>query len=846
MRYYNHTVDDVLKEFGTSRDGLTQHQYLQSLQKFGPNRLTIKGQPLWRKIVAPFANVFVAVLTVAAIISLATGHAIDAVIIASIIFVSAIIYYVQQYSTDRVLNALKKHDAQTVTALRDGQPTLIDSEQIVPGDILLIGEGEKILADARIIHDEQVRTNEAMLTGESLPITKHTHALEKEHPVYEQSNMLFQGSFIVSGQATAVVVSTGSSTEFGKLATLAAPSAVVSPAQKKIDTLVTRLISVIAVVVVLVFGLAMLRGMELLEALRFVLSLAVAAVPEGLPVAVTVVLVLGMRSLAKHKALARSMKAIENIGIITTIASDKTGTLTKNKLSVQESWLSPSYENTQMVEWVDLAANATKSSSADPLDGAFSSYVKEHHYKGHPGRTVLTSFPFDQDLAMSGNVWQTGDEYEVVIKGAPEKIITAAFGDSHSAQRSEAEKVLHHYTGLGYRVIALARRKQLTSAPESLHDAAARSFELIGLVAIADELRPEAAAAIKAAHTAGITVRMVTGDHVETAYAIGSKLGLARHRDQVLDCREIGEMSDEELAQKIRDIRVFARVVPEAKHRILGILKTTEITAMTGDGVNDVPALTNAHVGIAMGSGSQIAKESGDIVLLDDNFATIVTAVEGGRIVYDNIRRMLTFLLTTTLAGVATILLALVSGLPLPLIAVQILWINLVTDTIFAIPLGLEPGEKDTMTRPPRAASAPILEREVIIRIVIVGVVMALTTTAIFVYALGQDSLAYAQTLAFTSLVVAQWVNAVNVRSEFTSVFKRIFVPNYFLLVGASIAIMLQIAVLFGPLSGVLQVVPVRPSDLVGALVLISVLVVASAELHKWYCRSKKSREALV
>lgn len=834
MKFYTQTVENVLHHFASSESGLSDNNYAVSKAKYGRNILTIKGRPLWRKLVEPFANVFVAVLGVAALISIATGHAIDAIIVTAIIFVSAIIYYIQQFSTERVLRALKQHDVQKVNVRRNGKVMEVSSEELVPGDVILLGEGEKVPADARVMHAENIRTNEAMLTGESLPVTKHAHALEKEHPVYERTNMLFQGSFVVSGRVTAVVVATAASTEFGRLAALAAPTDSVSPAQQKIDQLVTRLISVISVVVIVAFGLALVRGMELLESLRFVLSLAVAAVPEGLPVAVTVVLVLGMRRLAKYKALTRSMKAIENIGIITTIASDKTGTLTKNKLSVQEYWLLHSTKKQDMALWASLVVNNTGGATGDPLDTALHEFAKQHHEARPHGRTFTNSFAFDQSLAMSGNVWQVGERYNVVIKGAPERILKAS--SLNELQRAEAEHKLNHFTGMGYRVIGIAEHKGATTPPSSLSEVG-DDLHFIGLLAIADELRPEAAKAITAAQSAGITVRMITGDHAETAFAIGKQLSLVHHRDEVLDCRNLEHMSDAELVKKVRDIRVFARVVPEAKHRILGVLKTDNITAMTGDGVNDVPALTNAHVGIAMGSGSQIAKESGDIVLLDDNFATIVRAVEGGRIVYDNIRRMLLYMLTTTLAGVGTIMVAMLSGLPLPLVAVQILWINLVTDTIFAIPLGLEPAEEDVMQRPPRGVKQPILERHIIMRLLIVGATMAAVTLAIFIYALSRYSLEYAQTLAFAALVVAQWANAVNVRSEFTSLFKRLRVPNYALLFGAGVAILLQLLVLFGPLAGALYVVPVDIYHLVAAVVSVSIAVVAVAELHKWYCR---------
>jgi Ca2+-transporting ATPase len=438
--------------------------------------------------------------------------------------------------------------------------------------------------------------------------------------------------------------------------------------------------------------------------------------------------------------------------------------------------------------------------------------------------------------AMSGNVWQTDDHYQLVVKGAPEKIIKHSLSGDDVGMAA-AEKALHHLTGLGYRVIALAEIPAIQKIPDSFDDIALDDMHFIGLLAVADELRPEAARAINTAQAAGITVRMITGDHAETAYAIGKKLGLVTRRDQVMDCRTIDSLGDKELVQKVTDITVFARVIPEAKHRILTILKTSHITAMTGDGVNDVPALTNAHVGVAMGSGSQIAKEAGDIVLLDDNFASIVKAVEGGRVINDNIRRMLFYLLATSLGGVTIMIGALVAGMPLPIVAVQVLWINLVTDTVFAIPIGVEPAEDRVMQRPPRRADQPILDGALLQRLFIVAATMAAIGLATFWYFLQSHSIDYARTIAFTTLVVMQWANAVNARSEFASLANRIRVPNIAFSVGFVVAIILQLLALFGPLAGPLYVVPVDLIDIIVAPLIGFALIILVSELHKWYSR---------
>ncbi len=838
--YYNKTTEQTLKDLQSSEHGLSTEEVNNRLRQYGKNVVSIRGVPLWRKIVEPFANVFVGVLLFAAVLSIVTNHPVDAIIIGAIITISAIIYYGQQLSTDRVLKALKQHDSHEVSVIRDGIPVRISAEELVPGDRYVISEGEKVPADSRILHADNVRTDEAMLTGESLPINKHVHALQGEHPIYDRANMLFQGSFLVSGRATAIVTATGAHSEFGHLAELAAPTSERSPVQKKIDQLITKLIIAIAIVCSVVFALALFRGIEIAEALRFVLALAVSAVPEGLPVAITVILVLGMRRLAQYKSLARSMKAIEAIGIVTTIASDKTGTLTKNQLSVQETWQLQEKDTSPITRWIALAANNAQGGIADPLDTALIDYAKNES-ANIDDESIVKSFPFDQALAMSGNVWQRGKEFHLVLKGSPEHVIKKSLSGTPKSLEL-AEKTLHHYTGLGYRVIAIAEIQQLKSAPESLELTKNASMKFVGLIAIADELRPEAAEAIRTARTAGITVRMITGDHAETAFSIGKKLGLVEQRDQVLDCRTIDTLSDEELVKKVESVRVFARVIPEAKHRILSVLKTNNIAAMTGDGVNDVPALTNAHVGVAMGSGSQIAKDASDIVLLDDNFASIIKAVKGGRVINDNIRRILFYVLATSLGEVLVMIGSLVIGLPLPVVAVQILWINLVTDTVFAIPLGVEKAEDDVMHRQPRRYNQPILDGVLLQRFIIIAVAMSSTALVIFWYFLQNNTVEYARTIAFTSLVVMQWANAVNARSEFASLTRRIRVPNRAFAIGFVIAIIAQLTALFGPLAGPLYVVPVDILSLALAAAASFSIIVLVGELHKAYSRATRDK----
>ncbi len=832
MLYYNKTVEESLKELSSSEQGLHPTDAKRRLAEYGQNTIKVKGDPLWRKLIEPFADVFMLVLFIAAILSIIHKTPIDAILIIGIMLISAVIYYIQQFSTDRVLRSLQKHTAQAVSTLRDGQVRLVDSLDLVPGDVIILTEGEKVPADARLIAGGHVRVDEALLTGESESITKTTAALKGEKQIYEQTNLLFQGSFVVAGEATAVVIRTGNETEFGRLAALSKQSEVRSPVQKKIDKLVNQIVAVIAGVSVVTFALAIYRGMDFVEAIRFVMALAVSAVPESLPIAISVILVLGMRRMAVKKALVRNMRAIETIGVITTIATDKTGTLTKNKLSVQETW-QPEKSKLKLAELVYRSANQSTGKTHDPLDIAMREYAtnKRISSKSKP----LYSLPFSHESAMSGNIWHYGSAYKLALKGAPEAVL--ARSRLRKADKEAAEEALRQLTSQGYRVIALAEI-ELPKPIETLVELPkTKPVKFAGFIAVADTLRPEAKRSIKTALAAGVTVRMITGDHFETAYHIGRQLGMVEHRDQVFDSRRMEKMTDDELEDIIANIRVFSRVIPENKYRLLSILKRHNITAMTGDGVNDVPALANAHVGIAMGSGSQIAKDAGDIILLDDNFKSIIDAMREGRTIISNIRRMLYYFLSTNAGEVLTMLGALVIGMPVPLAAVQILWVNLVTDTSMGIPLGLEKGEKNSMTRKPEKPNAPILSRYLITRMIITAVSMAIVTLTMYAIYSKLFGVGYGRTIAFCALVVMQWASALNARSDYESVFRRIFVWSGPFYAGLAFSVIMQLLAVFGPLQELLHITPVLIGDLVITSAIAFAVPIILVEVHKWLGR---------
>lgn len=828
MLYYTKTVQQVLKTLDVTPKGLSATEAEKRRKIYGPNSIKIASEPLWRKLIEPFANIFIGVLLAAVVISLLQGAFTDGMIILAIILISAVIYYIQRFSTERVLRALHKRNPHKVEALRGGQQMILDASQLVPGDIILLHEGEKIPADARLLDIDSLRVDESQLTGESQPVEKQTDKLPKNAEVYEQTNMLFQGSFVISGEASAVIVATGNTTEFGRLAALTPEVDIQGPIQKKIDLLISRIIIAAAAIGVVAFGLSLLRDMAVGESLRFVIALAVSAVPEGLPIAISVILVLGMRRMAAKKALIRNMRAIETLGALTVIATDKTGTLTKNQLAVEATWQPDGADH--LSKTLGQAINQKGNTMYDPLDGAMHRYAAKN--KIQLSRNLpIEGFPFSHQTSMSGNLWHHGNVYELAIKGAPEAVLTRS--DLSENEREAATAQLHRLSSSGYRVIALAH----TSLKKPISDLGklprATRLEFDGFIGVADALRPEAIQAIKTATRAGVEIRMITGDHFETAFHIAKQLGMVTSQKQVFDSRRMNVMSDKELGAAIQEVRVFSRVTPERKYRLLTLLKKRHITAMTGDGVNDVPALTAAHVGIAMGSGAGIAKDAGDMILLDNNFKNIIEAMREGRAIIANIRRMLYYLLTTSAGEVLAMVGALIIGIPLPLLPVQILWVNLVTDTALVIPLGLEPGESAQMKSAPQKPSAPILSRHIIIRILLVAVVMAATILVVYLYFHATHDHAYAQTVAFSTLVVMQWSNAFCARSEHDPIHLRLRVINPKFYIGLAVAFALQMLVFFTPAGVFLHVTPVAIGDLVATGVIAFMLPILVTEIHK-------------
>ena len=836
MLYYSHSVKDSLIDQRTDTEtGLSNKEVKKRRAKYGENSLNIKTTPLWKKLIEPFADLFMVILLIALALSIVQQSWTEVIVIALDMILDVTVFYIQRFSTERVLNSLKEKTVQKITVLRDSKEVEVDASELVPGDIVILHEGDRIPADGRIINESGLLTNESMLTGESEAIAKDAKAISGKKKVYEQRNMVFAGSFVITGSSRFVVTATGNDTEYGKIASLASGASVTSPIQDKINKLVVKIAGVILVTAVIVLIVQLFDGIAFYDAIQFTLAMIVSAVPEDLPIVTAIILAIGAVRLARKSALIKELRAIQSIGIVTTIASDKTGTLTENKLSLRDYWNPDSKKTLKNNEsYLTMIAQSAVpiNSATDPLDLAIWDFIKDEA-RYLTDLKPLKTYAFDQDLKTSGNLFEDKRGHlRLVIKGAPETIFAKCIKTSKATMEA-AEAQLESFSSKGYKVIALASAKTDHEINELNKLTKNDVFTFEGLIAIADTVRPGVVEAIESAATAGVKVKMVTGDHAQTAFAIGRELGLCTEFSEVLDCSKLGDLPDSDFEDQVRNATVFARVTPEDKFRILNIIKKTEVVAMTGDGVNDVPALTNSHVGIAMGNSPSIVQDAGDIVLLDSNFSNIVSAMKEGRIIIANIRRMLIYLLSTNAGEVLATLGALfISGSQL-LFPIQILWINMVTDSLMVVPIGLEPPEKEFMSQKPEDKNAPILPRILIKRMIIISLTMTAVALGTYYLALANFSHDEANTLAFTAMVVVQWSNAFCVRGTYESAFKRLKVKNTLFMLAFIAAIVLQILVLFGPLSILTKTVPVDTFALITTIAISFAVPIVVTELHK-------------
>lgn len=802
---YAHSTDDVLGALESSRSGLGKEETTARLQRFGPNRLpeTTRRNPLLR-FLTHFHNVLIYVLMGSAGITAALGHVADTAVILAVVVVNAVIGFIQEGRAEQAMNSIRQMLSPHTAVLRDGRRVSVDSAEVVPGDIVLLEAGDKVPADLRLLEAAGLRMEEAVLTGESIPVEKFTRPVSQEAPLGDRSCMAFSGTLVAGGAGRGVVVATGTSTEIGKI----------SGMLSRVETLSTPLIQQMnrfarwLTILILLIAVALLIYGDFVGHLPFaelfmaVVGLSVAAIPEGLPAVLTITLAVGVRAMARRNAIVRRLPAIETLGSVSVICTDKTGTLTRNEMmvasvatadniySVSGTGYAPE-GNIRLGDAVvdpaehrllnELARAAALCNDAalhdhpdgwrvegDPMEGALHAFAGKILSDGdHPFSewTRTDVIPFDANARYMATLHHDHrGNAEIHAKGAPERIIAMCRGQRSSdggetpLDTDKWEQEVLAIAAQGQRVLALAAR----AVPQD-HLAMNTSdvdgeLVLLGLVGLIDPPRGEAIDAVAECHDAGIRVKMITGDHAGTAVAIARQIGL-QNPDEVLTGVDIERMSDAELASTAVKTDVFARTSPEHKLRLVKALQSHGLTvAMTGDGVNDSPALKRADAGVAMGQkGSEAAKEASEIVLADDNFASIVAAVREGRTVYDNIKKVISWTLPTSAGEAMTIVVALFLGLSLPVTAVQILWVNLVTAVTLGLALAFEPTEDDTMSRPPRPRKAPLLGGALIWHVVFVSGLFLMAVFGIFNYGIQRGySLELARTMAVNTLVVLE------------------------------------------------------------------------------------------
>jgi len=855
--------------------GLAAAEAAQRLARVGPNELLERGhKPPWRLLVEQFTNAMIVVLMIAAIVTVIIGDLKDTIVIGAIVALNGVIGFVQEYRAEQAMAALKRMTSPSARVVRDGVVGVVSAKEIVPGDLVRLEAGDVVAADLRLLESASLRINEAALTGESEPASKTVDALPaiSDALLADQRNMAFKGTAVTYGRGSGVVVATGMATGLGRIADLLQEHAGgQTPLQRRLGVLGKRLAVAAFGVCAVVFTIGVGRGEAVDVMFLTAVSLAVAAIPEGLPAVVTIALALGARRMARRRSLIRKLPAVETLGSVTVVCSDKTGTLTENRMLVERVWtpageyrvsgegyapdgtIKPAPDRDASFDRLARVAAACNDASlhapgrsgdpwsitGDPTEAALLALAMK---RGIDQSELVASCPrveeltFDSDRRRMATLHAEDDHVWVAAKGALDAM-RALLGPGQADVLRAAERVADRYAEEGFRVLALAERF-VADVPARL-DEAEHGLRLLGIVGMADPPRAESAPAIAACRAAGITPVMITGDHLLTARAIATRIGILRPGGRSVTGSELEDLDDAAFAAIVGDIAVYARTNPEQKLRIVEAWAARgAVVAMTGDGVNDAPALKRADIGVAMGvMGTEVSKEAADMVLADDNFATIVAAVEEGRRIYDNIRRFVRYLLTTNSAEIWVMFLGPLVGLPLPLLAVQILWINLVTDGPPALALGVEPAEPDTMRRPPRAPSESIFARGLWQHAVWVGLWMAAVTLVIQAVAIDQGW--PWQTMVFTTLALLQLGHAMAIRSERESLFRLGLRSNLPLTFAAVATLLVQVALVYVP---TLQPIFATEALAVPQLAIVlaaSTLGFTAVEVEKWAGRRR-------
>ena len=817
------SVSQTFEKLSSSGSGLRVAEAERRLTEYGPNQLQVAARiSPWMILLDQVKNVLIIILLFATALSAFLGHGVEAIAITVIVLFAVILGFVQEYRAERAIEALREMAAPTATVIRDGRERRINALELVPGDLILLATGDKVPADARLIEAVNLQTVEAPLTGESAPIQKHTNPLEDERlPTGDRKNLIYAGTVVTYGRGRAIVVATGMETEFGKIARLLeSVDTAKTPLQHNLDRVGKTLARVSFGVVLIIVALGVFRGQPFVEMLIFGVALAVAVVPEALPAVVTISLALGVKRMVKRNALVRRLPAVETLGSTSVICSDKTGTLTRDEMTVRRLFVDGQrlqvsgrgYEPQGTISLdgaevepggpiLTLVRAAALSSDArlerhdtgdkweikgDPTEGALvvlaakAGLIKTELDTKFPR---VSEIPFTAETKRMITLHETPEGVTAYAKGAPEVIVqSCAFeftGDGKKpideARRTEVLEVAREMAAEALRVLAVARKEDASV------ETADRGMTLLGLVGMIDPPRREAKAAVHECEQAGIKVIMITGDHPLTAKAVAEELGISKN-GRIVAGPELEDMDDAELERVMESIEVCARVSPTHKLRIVTALqKRGQIVAMTGDGVNDAPALKKADIGIAMGiTGTDVSKEAAAMTLTDDNFASIVAAVEEGRGIFSNIKKYLMYLLSSNVGEIGLMAGATLAGLPLPLTAVQILYVNLATDGLPALALAVDPPEEDLMRRPPRDPTTGIFTRPVVLLMLVGGLWSTIINLGLFVWALNSGrGVQEAMTMTFVSLVLIQFFKAYNFRSDRHSVLRRPFANKW-------------------------------------------------------------------